>query len=76
MTLELIKLWFKNHDRWVNEVNRAKRLGIPWEQKDEILGVTHYTLDDLDTCAEEMAKLHRQRKQEISEILKNKSKNT
>ena len=54
ISLYNINKWFKEYDKWVHQAERAERLGMYWEQKDNILGVTYYSLVDLDLKAEEM----------------------
>jgi hypothetical protein len=54
MNLHLIDKWFEKYDKWVHQAERAERLGRYWEQKDDILGITYYSLVDLDLKAEEM----------------------
>lgn len=50
----ILKWFFEEHDKWVNQANRAKRLGLAWEQEDKLLGVTYHSLNELDLKAEEM----------------------
>ena len=48
--------WFNSYDKWVNQVQRANRLGLEWSQEDKLLGVTYHSLEELDLKAEEMRK--------------------
>lgn len=46
--------WFNSYDKWVNQAQRANRLGIAWTQEDKILGITYHSLEELDLKAEEL----------------------
>lgn len=50
----VIKKWFDNYDKWINQALRAERMGIAWTQKDDILGITYKSVQELDSKAEEM----------------------
>ena len=67
MNLHIINEWFKEHDKWVNEVQRANRLGLAWSQYDKLLKVTYHSLEELDLKAEEMRALHNNEKERIKQ---------
>lgn len=50
----VIKEWFNNYDKWINQALRAERMGIAWTQEDKILGITYKSVQELDLKAEEM----------------------
>ena len=50
----ILKWFFEEHDKWVNQAKRAERLGLAWEQEDKLLGVVYHSINDLDLKAEEM----------------------
>ena len=60
MSLDTIKRWFENYDKWIHQAERAKRLGLLWSQEDKILKKTYYSLTDLDLEAENMKMLYKQ----------------
>jgi hypothetical protein len=60
MSLDTIKRWFEQYDKWVHQAERAERLGLLWSQEDKILGKTYYSLTDLDLEAENMKMLYKQ----------------
>lgn len=68
-----INKWFENYDKWVHQAERAERLGIAWEQEDEMLKVTYHSRDDLDVCAEEMRKQYKIKKEQYLQNLRKKS---
>ena len=70
MNLTLIDKWFENYDKWVNQVQRANRLGLVWSQEDKILGTTYYTLEQLDLKAEEMKVLLKKEKEKYLQSMK------
>jgi hypothetical protein len=65
--LERIKQWFEKYDKWVHQAERAERLGVYWEQKDDILGITYYSLVDLDLKAEEMKAKYEEEKEKLKQ---------
>lgn len=60
MSLDTIKRWFEQYDKWVHQAERAERLGLLWSQEDKILKKTYYSLTDLDLEAENMKMLYKQ----------------
>lgn len=62
-----IKKWFEQYDKWVNQAERAERLGLAWEQEDKILKVTYHSLNELDLKAEEMRTLYKEEKENIKQ---------
>lgn len=54
-----IEKWFERYDKWVHQAERAKRLGIAWQQEDKVLGVIYHSVEELDLKAEEMRMLHK-----------------
>jgi hypothetical protein len=60
MSLDTIKRWFEQYDKWVHQAERAERLGLLWSQEDKILGKTYYSLTDLDLEAENIKMLYKQ----------------
>ena len=70
MHLYQIDKWFENYDKWVNQVQRANRLGLVWSQEDKILGTTYYTLEQLDLKAEEMKVLLKKEKERYLKSMK------
>lgn len=60
MSLDTIKRWFEQYDKWVHQSERAERLGLLWSQEDKILKKTYYSLTDLDLEAENMKTLYKQ----------------
>jgi hypothetical protein len=67
MNLHLIDKWFENYDKWVNQAQRANRLGIYWEQEDKILNTTYYSLTDLDLKAEEMKVKYKEEEEKLKQ---------
>lgn len=67
-----IKKWFEQYDKWVNQAERAERLGFAWEQEDKILKVTYHSLNELDLKAEEMRVKYKEELQQYKEMLKNR----
>ena len=57
MNLYRLKIWFIEYDKWVNQARRKEALGKAWAQKDEILGITYHSREELDLKAEEMSDL-------------------
>lgn len=74
MNLHLIDKWFIEYDKWVNQAERKKELGLEWIQYDKILGVTYHSKHELLLKAEEMSVLHKQEKERYFESLKNRPK--
>lgn len=72
MNLTLIDKWFIEYDKWVNQAERKKELGLEWTQYDKILGITYHNKHELLLKAEEMSVLHRQEKAKYLESLKNR----
>ena len=68
-----ISKWFDNYDKWVHQAERAKRLGLAWEQEDEMLKVTYHSIDDLDVCAEAVRKQYKLEKEQYLQNLRKKS---
>lgn len=54
LTKQRLLEWFENHDKWINQVKRAERLGLAWKQEDKLLGVVYHSINELDVKAEEM----------------------
>ena len=67
-----IKKWFEQYDKWVNQAERAERLGLAWEQEDKILKVTYHSLNELDLKAEEMRVKYKEELQQYKEMLKSR----
>ena len=65
-----INKWFEQYDKWVHQAERAKRLGLAWEQEDKLLNVTYHSVDDLDVCAEEMRKQYKIKKEQYDAEMK------
>ena len=64
--------WFIEHDKWINQARRKERLGLAWEQEDEILGITYHSRLELDLKAEEMSDLLKERKAEYDAKMKSR----
>lgn len=60
MSLDTIKRWFEQYDKWIHQAERAERLGLLWSQEDKILKKTYYSLTDLDLEAENMKTLYKE----------------
>lgn len=67
-----INKWFEQYDKWVNQAERAERLGLAWEQEDKILKVTYHSLNELDLKAEEMRVKYKEELQQYKEMLKSR----
>ena len=63
MPKEQIEKWFENYDKWVHQSERASRLGLAWEQYDNINKCTYTSLAELDLKAEEMRLLLKQKQE-------------
>lgn len=63
MNIYQLDKWFENYDKWVHQAERAERLGIAWTQKDKLLGVTYYSIQELDLKAEELRLLYKETKE-------------
>ena len=72
MNLHLIDKWFIEYDKWVNQAERKKELGLEWTQYDKILGITYHNKHELLLKAEEMSALHKQEKAKYLQNLKNR----
>ena len=70
LSLYTIDKWFNEYDKWVNQAERKKELGLEWTQYDKILGVTYHNKHELLLKAEEMSALHKQEKAKYLESLK------
>ena len=63
MFLQQFTNWFTHYDKWVHQAERAERLGMAWEQKDEMTGCTYHSLAELDQKAEEIKALYKEEKE-------------
>ena len=70
MPIEVINKWFIEYDKWVNQAERKKELGLEWTQYDKILDITYHNKHELLLKAEEMSVLHKKEKSRMLELMK------